>query len=268
MRDHPRRGDARLSLIASVTGVLLVAAVAVRGIAGERPPEPEDVVRSPDALVEPLQFLAAGAALRMRELTPRIDPARAGEWAAMWRRPYELADCPPAADWLGGPDGQRLERLLAELRRGSRDEALAALALTVQVARATDWDPGLLGRTQHAERVGGLLQDWLRVWGARAADDAELLEPTLAALLLYGRVMRTAYEAPALGRADAPYERARTFLDELTGARAPRRTPLGERLAARHPRAWTTLVEKSDFLAGAAEEARALFPEVDGECGG
>ncbi|HVS18147.1 MAG TPA: hypothetical protein VMT18_06065 [Planctomycetota bacterium] len=264
---HPRRGDVRLNLIAAVTCVLLVAAVAVRGIAGERPPQPEDEPRSPDALVEPLQFLARNGALRMRELGTRIDPARATEWAAMWRRPYELENCPAAAEWLGSPDGLRLERLLAELRRGSRDEALAALALTVQLARATDWDPGLLGRSQHAERIGGLLQDWLRVWGPRAAGDGELLEPTLAALLVYGRVMRTAYKAPAIGRADAPYERARAFLDDLTGARAARRTPLGERLAARHPRAWTTLVEKSDFLAGAAEESRALFPEIDGECG-
>jgi hypothetical protein len=242
--------------------------VAVRGIAGELPPAPEDELAGPGRLVEPQQFLTRNGALRMRELSARIDPARAPEWNALWRRPYELEDCPKLGDWMGGPEGQRLERLLSELRRGSSDEALAALALTVQLARATEWDPGLLGRTQHAERLGGLLQDWLRGWGPRAADDGQLLEPALAALLVYGRVMRTAYEAPTLGRADAPYERARAFLDELTGARAARRTPLGERLAARHPRAWTTLVEKNDFLAGADEEARALFPELDGECDG
>lgn len=246
---------------------MLAAGVAVRGIEGGLPPTPEDQA-GPSALIEPLQFLGRNGALRMRELGARIDPARANEWAALWRRPYELSGCPKLGDWMGGPDGQRLERLLAQLRGGSRDEALAALALTFQVARATEWDPGLLARTQHAERFGGLLQDWLRVWGPRAADDGQLLEPALAALLVYGRAMRTAYDAPAIGRAEAPYERARTFLDELTGARAARRTPLGERLAARHPRAWTTLAEKNDFLAGAAEEARALFPELDGECDG
>lgn len=264
----PGPESARLKLIAAATGLLLAAGVAVRGIEGELPPAPEDEATGPSALVEPLQFLSRSSSLRMRELGARIDPARATEWAALWRRPYELSDCPKLEDWISGPDGQRLERLLAELRRGSSDEALAALALTLQVARATEWDPGLLARTQHAERLGGLLQDWLRVWGPRAVDDGQLLEPALAALLVYGRVMRTAYQAPAIGRADAPYERARAFLDELTGARSARRTPLGERLAVRHPRAWTTLAEKNDFLEGAAEEARALFPELDGECDG
>jgi hypothetical protein len=263
------RGEsARLKLIAAVTGALLVAGVAVRGVEGRLPPAPEDEPAGPGVLVEPLQFLTRNGALRMRELGARIDPARASEWAALWRRPYELSGCPKLADWMGGPDGQRLERLLAELRRGSGDEALGALALTFQVSRATQWDSGVFGGTQHAERLGGLLQDWLRVWGPRAVDDGQLLEPALAALLLYGRAMREAYDAPAIGRAEAPYERARAFLDELTGASGARRTPLGERLAARHPRAWTTLTQEGDFLSGAAEESRALFPELDGECDG
>jgi hypothetical protein len=267
LSDSPRTGRARLNLIAAVTGLLLVVGVAVRGMEGRLPPAPEDEPQGPQALTEPLQFLARGGGLRMRELSARIEPAHTSDWKASWRAPYDLQGCPSLLEWIDGPSGQRLERLLGELRRGSRDEALAALALTVQLARSTAWDPGLFARRQHAERLAGLLQDWLRVWGPRAADDGQLLEPALAGLLLYGRVMRAAYTSPVLGRAEAPYERARTFLDELTGARAPKRTALGDRLAERYPRAWTTLANKQDFLEGAEEEARLLFPEIDGECG-
>ena len=39
-------------------------------------------------------------------------------------------------------------------------------------------------------------------------------------------------------------------------------------MATRYPRAWSTLIGRNDFLQGADEEARVLFPEIDGECGG
>jgi len=266
--DPVRSGRARILALMAATGVLLVAGVAVRGIEGELPPAPEDLPVGPQALAEPMQFVMRGGGLRMRELAERIDPARRAAWDAAWRLPYDLEGCPELLEWIDGPSGQKLERLLADLSRGTRDEALAALAITVQVARTSRWKPGFFDDPENAERLGGLLQDWLRRWGPQAADDPQLLEPTLAGLLLYGYVMRTAYTEPAIGVAEAPYERARGFLDQLTGARAAQRTPLGERMATRYPRAWSTLVGRKDFLQGAEEEARALFPEIDGECGG
>jgi hypothetical protein len=261
-------GRARIVALMALTGALLVTGIAVRGIEGRLPPAPEDLPSGPKALSEPMQFVLRGGGLRMRELADRLDPERRKSWDSAWRLPYDLTDCPALLAWIDGPAGQRIERLLAELRRGNNDAALAALALTVQIARTSRWEPSFFGGHEDAERLGGLLQDWLRVWGPRAADDPQLLEPTLAGLLLYGRVMRTAYDEPAFGRADAPYQRARAFLDELTGVRASQPTPLGARLASRHPRAWTSLKSRGDFLAGADEEAQGLFPEIDGECGG
>lgn len=250
----------------TATCVLLLAGIAARGIRGERPPAPEDLESDPGALSEPMQFLARGAALRMRELSPRISEQHAEEWADTWRLVFGIESCPRLLAWIDGPDGQRCERLLGDLRRGSRDEALASLALLVELSRSTRWSPGLRTGSQHAERLGGLLQDWLRVWAPRSADDPQLLEPALGAVLLYGRVLRKAYDAPTFGFADAPYDRARSFLDDLTGARAPERTPFGARLAERYPRAFETLAARKDFLLGSSEEARRLFPDIDGSC--
>jgi hypothetical protein len=260
-------GRTRILALMALTGALLVTGVVVRGIAGKLPPAPEDLPGGPRALSEPMQFVLRGGGLRMRELADRLDPELRKSWDACSRLPYDLTDCPALLTWIDGPAGQKIERLLADLRRGDHDAALAALALTVQVARTSRWQPGIFDGHEDAERLGSMLQDWLRAWGPRSADDPQLLEPALAGLLLYGRVMRTAYNEPAIGRADAPYQRARTFLDELTGAREAQPTPLGARLAARHPRAWSSLRGRGDFLAGADEEAQSLFPEIDGECG-
>ena len=77
--------------------------------------------------------------------------------------------------------------------------------------------------------------------------------------------MRTAYNAPALRRMQAPYDRARVFLHGITGA-AGTLTPFGESLAAQVPTALEVLQERSDFLAGLDDEALRLFPELTGEC--
>lgn len=261
-------GRARVLTLMALTGALLATGILVRGIEGRLPPAPEDLPAGPEALSEPMQFMLRGGGLRMRELAERIDPALRAGWDASWRMPYDLTGCPGLLEWIDGPAGQRLERLLADLRKGDHDSALAALSLLVQVARTSRWQPTLFGGHEDAERLGSMLQDWLRAWAPRAVDDPQLLEPALAGILLYGRVLRTAYNEPALGVADAPYQRARSFLDELTGVRAAQPTPFGARLAARHPRAWTALKSRGDFLAGADEEAGSLFPEIDGECSG
>jgi hypothetical protein len=247
---------------------LLVAAIAVRGIRGEAPLAPQDRPRSVDALAQPMQLLGRGAKLRIDELTARISEPLSAAWRASYRLPFELRGCPALSEWLDGRNGQSVERLIADLRRGSRDEALASLALTLQIARATEWEPGLLARTQNAERLGALVQEWLRAWGERGCDDATLAEPTLAATLFYGRVMRIAAEAPPVGRYDAPYERAKAFLEGLLLDQQGQATHLGIALKARHPSAANGFTSSSDALAGLGREAAQLFPELDGECDG
>ena len=79
--------------------------------------------------------------------------------------------------------------------------------------------------------------------------------------------MRTAYNQPTFGFNKAPYERARAFVDELTGAHASRRTAFGESLAAAYPRAFEQIQSSKDFLRGCNEEAKLLYPELKGECG-
>ena len=88
------------------------------------------------------------------------------------------------------------------------------------------------------ERLATLLQDWLRKWAEPAARDELLSAPALAAALVYSKVMRAAYEAPAITRDGAVAERARTFLEGLTGAGGPRLTAFGEALEGRYPDAF------------------------------
>lgn len=249
------------------TAAVLAGAVAVRGIPGKLEAPPDQ--RAPEAgeLVEPMQFLAAGATERLDELAPRIQLERRKAWQDISPLAFDLLECPSLVEWLDSEDGQRTERLIATLRHGSREEAFASLVLLFQVARATQWDPGFLARTQNAERLGDLLRDWLRVWAEPAAKDPLLYEPAIAATLLYGRAMRTAYNAPALRRLDAPFERARTFLAQLTGFDGDAPTPFGRALEERHPLAMDTLRTKKDALKVLHDEAEVLFSDIDGECG-
>ena len=249
--------------------LLLVVALGVRGIRAEVPPLPEDVPGEEPTLAEPQQLLARGAELRLRELSGYVDPGRRALWDACHRMPFDLEGCPKLLEWVDGPDGQRFEQLLGELRRGSSEEALAGLALVFQLGRTTKWSPGFRTGTQHAERLAGLLQDWLRVWAEPSASDPVLYEPALGAALLYGRIMRIAYNNPTIGRNEAPYERAKAFLLELTGTgEGARLTDFGQRLQARYPAAFEAMTGKSDFLKGFNTEAKLLFPDLDGECKG
>jgi hypothetical protein len=254
-----------LALVLALTGVLLVGAVVVRGRRGAVPELPEDRERAVDALSEPLQLLGRGAHLRLSELGPRIGPERAQAWAMGHRIPFEVAGCPRLVDWLATADGQAFEQLVADLRRGSRDEALGALTLLFAAARTTEWAPGVRG-SKNAERLAGLLQDWLRKWAEPAARDELLAEPALAAALVYAGVMRAVYEAPPVVRDEASAARARAFLEALTGAGSPRLSAFGEALEARYPVAFDAFRRRPDLLEGFAREAAVLFPELDGEC--
>src|SRR5688572_24436099 len=260
-----RRGSVTWTAAAVVVFVLLAAAVAVRAIRGEAPVAPQDRPREPDAIRSPMQLLGRGAFLRMSELDPRVGAAHRDEWKAARRSVFELSECPPLSEWLDGPEGQRLERTLGELRRGTRDEALGALALVIELARRTEWDPGLLGRSQNAQRLAGLLQEWLRAWGERGAEDATLSEPTLAAVLAYAHAMQVAVKAPALGDDEAAYERATSFLSLLLVDAQGQPSALSRALRARHSEAIAEFESRSDVLAGLDAAAEQLFPELDGE---
>jgi hypothetical protein len=263
-RPHP--GVAALCALALA---LALAAVAVRGVRPAPVALPEDVVDETPRFPEPMQLLLPGARQRASELDAWVRPELRARFRAARTTLYALAGCPPLLEWLASPDGQHLERLLAELRAGSREEALAALALVVELARATEWDPGLISRDPApAERLGALLQDWLRVWGERAAADPTLSEPALAAALLYARAMRTAWNAPAFGRHEPAADRARAFLGALTGSAGGRRSAFGEAFQARHGRATASLSVEGDALLAWEREAAVVFPGVEGDCEG
>ena len=257
----------RLTLVA--TCALFVAAIGVRGIPPAASVAPEDVIEEGPRIVEPMQFLGAGAKLRAGELDTWISPDRRIRFKALRELIFHLQDCPDLVEWIDSRDGQGLERMIAELRTGKREEAFASLALVYQVARATEWKPGILTRTPQAqaERLGGLLQEWLRVWGERSAKDALLAEPAVATTLLYAYVMRIAENAPVIGSSTASRERAKSFLAELLGTNSGRRTALGELVQARHSDAMGRFVGSDDPLSGLAFDARTLFPDMNGTCG-
>ena len=265
-RDPRRRGAALVTALVVATLLLMVAAVGIRGVRG-RPKKPPNLREETPELVEPLQLLSEAADFRLGELAPLLELKYRDEWIDAYRIPFLVRNCPDLGEWIPTAEGQRLERVIGELRRGGPHEAFASLVLTFRMARATEWDPGLLGRTQNAERLGQYLQDWLAAWAEDGADDPLLYEPTIAATLLYARVMRTAYDAPAIGYADAPYDRAKQFLEQLTGVHEPQRTAFGEALAASVPVPFQEFVEKDDFLRGFEREAIVRFPKIDGECG-
>jgi len=261
------RGRAGFRTLVALGCALLVAAIAVRAIPSARATIPKDVVERKPRIAEPMQLLSRGSRLRVAELDTWVSEPFRADFKASRQVLFSLEGCPPLLDWISGPQGQPVERLLASLRAGSREDAFAALALVFQIGRACEWAPGVVTRrSEHAERFGGLLQDWLRVWGERGARDPLLADPALAAAIVYGRAMRAAWKAPLLSNNRAPYERASAFLVELTGAGSSRRTEFGEALHARYPRAVERLLASSDALSGFEEEAVAAFPDLVGGC--
>ena len=261
------RGRLGFRALVVVGIVSLAAALAVRAIPPAPATTPKDVVEAVPRLAEPMQLLGNGAHLRAAELERWVSESLREDFKRALRITFSIQDCPAFLAWIDGPEGQWTERHLVALRGGTREDAFAALVLIFQLARACEWSPGILARTQHADRLGGLLQDWLRTWAEPSARDPLLSEPALAAAIVYGRVMRIAWQAPLLSRNDAPYERATTFLGDLTGiSTGGRRTRFGEALAARYSRAATKLASKNDLLEGFEEEAAAAFPNLVGDC--
>ena len=248
-----------------LASAVFVFALLVRGAKPAALVRPENAPSEGPSIVQPMQLLARGAGLRVAELDRWISKEQLPEWKAVRGSLFALQDCPATMDWIQGAEGQRFERCVAALRAGTREDAFAALVLVFQLARATEWKPGLRGHTEHAERLGALLESWLRDWSARSADDSLLVGPSLSAVLLYGRALRLAWRAPLVGYNAGPYQRARTLLDEITGG-SSHHTPFGEALQARHPRAALGLGSEADMLKGLEEECAVLYPKLVGDC--
>ena len=256
-----------MQLIGFVVIAELGLAVWVRGRTATLPPPPE----RPDevaTLAEPMQFLEAGGAIRADELTPYISVEHTLAWQASFGTVFSLGGCPDLHAWVQAPFGQDVVQLIGELRRGSSEEGLAALALIFQLARNASWAPGAFGgEAAGAEQLGDLLEDWLRTWGEQAATDPLLYEPALAAGLLYGRALHTAWGAPALGTRQSALARAQGFFDELCGVRSMKRSAYGDALHARYPHAYSLLTRDEDPLSGLVQVAESRFPDHDGACG-
>lgn len=259
-------GGVQFALLASLCGALFVGAIFLRGISA--PPRIAPELRSErSAVVSPLQFLGPSGLKRVAELAALLPEAAREPWTRSTAGLHALADCPNTLEWLATPRGQEFERVLGELERGDSTQGLAALVLLVDLARHTKWAPSVFLGPEHCERLGDLLQTWLARFAEKSSDDVTLHEPALAASLLYARTMRAAYRSPTFGRSEAPYARARAFMREVCGLQAKTQTEFGRALKERHPRAFMGLLEADDFLAGADEEARLAFPDIDGACG-
>jgi len=259
-------GINRTWIVWAATSALIVGAFVVRGIDAEPLPEPEDTVAERPRIQTPMQFLAGGAQERIAELDGWVSAEQRQVWKASRGIVFHLEGCPTLYSWMESTEGLRVERLLEGLSQGTREDALAALALIFQLARGCDWDPGLRGRSEHAEKLGSLLAPWLRRWGDASATDPVLHEPALAAALAYGAVMRVAWSAPMVGHNKAPYARATAALSDLCGLAPRERTPFGRSLQARYERAFAILEGEEDRLRGLTEEAAILYPGFDGGC--
>ena len=243
----------------------LIGAVWVRTI-------PPTIIAAPEVegeelpILEPMQLLRIGGEERLVELDNWIDLEQRVAFIDTRLDLLDLDGCPPLSEWIGGSRGLAFEQTVGALSRASRIEALAALALVFQLARTTEWAPGMFGGAQAAERLGGLLDHWLDRWGEKSMDDPLLYEPTLAAVLLYGHVMNLAFQAGIFGKSDVSRDRAQANLIRLAGTPGDRRSALGAALNTRYPNALTSAIADAD-LTGFTGEVELAFPELNGECG-
>lgn len=247
------------------TVALLIVALGVRAMEGQRPLAPQDRPKQERELREPMQLLGRSASLRVAELDLLVSDSQREAWLTTRRRVFELQGCPRLADWLDGPEGQAFERTLADLRRGSREDALAALALTTELARRTEWTQGILRKNPAAERLSRLVADWLRAWSDRAATDSLLSEPAIAATALYARATQVAGKR-VIGRDESLDAAATAFLAQQLRDAQGQATALARTIRAAHPAALAGLEERDNPLASLDALAERLFPGLDGDC--
>jgi hypothetical protein len=251
------------ALFAALT--LFGASVAVRAIDGGPLLSAADRDRERGAVQEPMQLLGRSASARVAELDLRINKDLRPEWLRLRKAIFQLPRCPRTGEWLDSSDGLAFERLFNELRRGNRDEALAGLVLLTELARRTEWEPGLLARVQDAERLSNLQGEWLRTWSARAAQDAQLSDPALATLLLHARVERATY-VRTIRRDRDRQERATEAFRRLLEDTQGQPSVFARALDVRHPGLVTGMRERKDALEALDTAAGQLFPGLNGEC--
>jgi hypothetical protein len=196
--DSPSARPRIPALVLATAVLLFVAALAVRGLAPKKVILPRDVpIDERPKLRDPLQLLGPAAGLRARELDELVSPAQRATFAELRTKLFALADCPELLAWCNSPEGQRLERLLNDLRAGTKEDAFAGLTLLFpprarlrMEARAARQDrqrrearhaaPGLaarLGRERREGRAalgcGALGQPGLRPRDARRLEGAD-----------------------------------------------------------------------------------------------
>ncbi len=249
------------------SAILLVCSLWIRALdlrpRGVRASEPTSTT-----IPEPMQLLSKNARERLDARWIWIAKEHEALWSRVSHVPFDLRGCPRTSEWLAGANGHDVEQLIDQLTHGNTsEEALSALALLFQIARATSWKSGMIASGVDAAKLGDLLEKWLVTWAPTSAHDSTLGEPARAALCLWGRAAREAIRAPIFGRDEAIESHARVVLDGLLKSRGASRTAFGEEFAQQFPRAVSTLAGDGDFLRGLADDAARLFPEIDGVCG-
>lgn len=265
MSSSPPNSSRWTTISVVVAGVFLLLAIWIRGVEGSTVTRPEVDPDEPPALQDAEQFLTPGARLRLEELDRVISEGPSSSWQQSSSTLFTLEGCPKLLPWSHSKEGLQLEAHLRELREGSSTDALGALTLIFQLARATEWDPGFLAHTEHAEKLATLLEEWLFARGERGVEDPLLFDATLSATLFYGRIMRIAYEAPIVGRNESSLQRARKNLERLVGGPGTR-TALGRALQDQYPRAVALLEAEEDCCRGLADDCTSRFPDLNGEC--
>jgi hypothetical protein len=256
---------ARLGFAAAA--ILVVAAVALRGLPAARWIPPEAQVDAVQTFARPAQMVSRYAEQRTRELAALMPPPRALEYQRLWG--LLPVDCPRAAVWLSSARGEEWLRGVSLLQTGTEPEALGALSLLAALVRRVEWEPDGLGaqRSVDAEIVALQFELWLTLRAELGAESPLLGEATLVALLTWGRLLHTVEHAPfvSVDRSVAP--RAAQRLDAWFGFQSQRRTRLSTAVAAREPVLYEALRLSRGALAALALASERRDPDLDGECG-
>jgi len=248
---------ARLGFAAAA--ILVVAAVALRGLPAARWIPPEAQVDAVQTFARPSQMVSRYAEQRTRELAALMPPPRALEYQRLWG--LLPVDCPRAAVWLSSARGEEWLRGVSLLQTGTEPEALGALSLLAALVRRVEWEPDGLGAQRSVDAEIVALRAEL------GAESPLLGEATLVALLTWGRLLHTVEHAPfvSVDRSVAP--RAAQRLDAWFGFQSQRRTRLSTAVAAREPVLYEALRLSRGALAALALASERRDPDLDGECG-